>query len=137
MHPARTRRGGHVRIRWAKWSPFVLLPFSVLFIEAFLHTQILFNGYEINDLNKEIKVLTRSFEALRAEEANLETMDRIKAKAPELGLVKPEPGQIRVIRARAGPGRVGSELSYDMASLDPSADTDSKDVPEAPNTNIR
>jgi hypothetical protein len=122
---------------WVKYVPFLLLPFLVLFYEVTLHRQILFNGYESNDLRKEVGLLKQSIDTLRAEEASLEAMDRIKERAPELGLVKPDPRQIRVIRAQVSPQGTRGEPHYDMASLDPRAEDNSADAAGSAGTNTQ
>ena len=85
-----------------KWVPLLLLPFSVFFFEVWTQTRTLACDYAINDLSKRRQELVRHIDILKVEEAELKSLDRIEAKAPNLGLVEPEPGQIEVISASGG-----------------------------------
>lgn len=86
---------------WWKALPFLFLPFAVIFFEAWLHTQILQNQYKVNGLSGEIRQLEERLHVLREEHHRLGRIERMTAKAPDLALVAPKPGQIIVIRPEA------------------------------------
>lgn len=94
------RRRAVVR-SWFLWLPVLLVPFSVLFTETWLHTRILRYGYDSSDLQVELRRLEERLKDLRGQEASLNRLDLLDAQAPDLGLVEPEPDQIVVIRAPA------------------------------------
>jgi hypothetical protein len=82
---------------WPWWALVLLPPFAVLAFDTWLNTETFRKDYETGELNKRLRELTEKLDGLKIEEARLETMDRIKIEAPDLGLVEPEPGQIRII----------------------------------------
>lgn len=84
---------------WWKGLPLLMLPFSVLFSEAWMRTQILSSHYEANELSEQIRALEARVEALHDDQVNLIRLDRIDEKAPDLGLVEPQPGQIVLLRS--------------------------------------
>lgn len=96
---------------WWKGLPLLVMPFSMIFGEAWLRTQILNNDYEVNALNQRIRALEGRLESLRDEQVHLVRMERITEKAPDLGLVEPDPGQIVVLVA----GERGKERTHDSA----------------------
>jgi len=85
-----------------KWAPFLMLLFFVLFLETWLHTQTLRNGYEVNRINAAIQEVEAHVDQLKSEVATLKRMERIDAEAPNLGLVEPGPNQIVRIHAWRG-----------------------------------
>ena len=101
----RQRRGTQNEIGslrgWWKALPFLFLPFAVIFFEAWLHTQILQNQYKVNGLSGEIRQLEERLHSLREAHHRLGRIERMTAKAPDLALVAPKPGQIMVIRPEA------------------------------------
>ena len=96
---------------WWKGLPLLVMPFSMIFGEAWLRTQILNNDYEVNALNQRVRSLEARLETLRDEQVHLVRMERITEKAPDLGLVEPDPGQIIVLVA----GTQGTERTLDSA----------------------
>ena len=90
--PRRTTLAG-----WGRWMLLLLVPFSVLAADTWLGTETLKKDYEIAELNRESKILYETREALKLQEADQITQDRIAMEAPDLGLVEPQPGQIKVI----------------------------------------
>ena len=82
---------------WWKVLPLIGLPFGALFFEAWVQTHILKDQYEINQLSGEVRALETSLATLRHEHTYLVRMERMEAKAPDLGLVLPNPGQIEEI----------------------------------------
>lgn len=83
---------------WAKWVVVIAIPFVVFTFETWLRTQSLQFGFDKNDLMKRQAEVTERIRSLEADEAGLKRMDRIEAKAPDLGLVEPGPAQIKIVR---------------------------------------
>ena len=84
---------------WWISLPLLLPPFIVLFSEAWLHTQILRNQYQVNTITQSTRALQGRIDVLLEDHHRLVRMERIYAKAPDLGLVEPNPGQIEEIFA--------------------------------------
>lgn len=82
---------------WVRWVALLFLPFSVLAFDTWLGTETLKTDYEIAELNRCAKVLHEEREALKLQEANQTTQNRIAMEAPDLGLIEPQPGQIKII----------------------------------------
>jgi hypothetical protein len=89
---------------WFRWLPVLLVPFSVLFVETWLHTRILRDDYESYTLQIELRRLQESLKELRGQEASLNRLDRLDEQAPDLGLVEPEPDQIVILSPSAVEG---------------------------------
>ncbi len=106
---------------WWKVLPLILLPFGVLFFEAWVQTHILKDQYEINRLSTEVRALETSLAGLRQEQTYLVRMERMAAKAPDLGLVMPNPGQIEEIAAADGVRAPFMLARADAAMLEPLA----------------
>ena len=87
---------------WWKGLPLVVLPFGILFAEAWMRTQILAHNYEAGEMRKSARELESRLEKLQDEESHLMRMSRMEEAAPELELVEPAPGQIVVLTAREG-----------------------------------
>ena len=79
---------------WWRVLPFLLLPFGVFLYQAWLHTEILANQYEVNDLTVSIRETRDMNRDLSDAKYHLERMVRIDEKAPDLGLMEPKPGQL-------------------------------------------
>lgn len=86
---------------WWKCAPLIVLPFGILFAEAWLQTNILRNHYKIHELTLERRALDTEIKALSDGRNRLSRIERIDAQAPRLGLVKPLPGQRRIVREPA------------------------------------
>ena len=82
---------------WGKWMVLLMFPFSVLAIDTWLGTETLKKDYEIAELNRDAKLLYETRETLKLQEAEQITQDRIAMEAPDLGLIEPQPGQIKVV----------------------------------------
>lgn len=82
---------------WWKFLPFIVLPASTIFVEAWLNTQILKNQYTGNGLLAELREVRIEANLLRDRKHHLERMERIHAEASDLGLIQPSPGQFEVI----------------------------------------
>ena len=101
--------------RWWISLPLLLPPFMVLFSEAWLHTQILRNQYEVNSVTQSTRALQGRIDALLEDRHRLVRMERIYAKAPDLGLVEPNPGQIEEIFATPQPEPSGGQSAIVIA----------------------
>lgn len=82
---------------WWKCAPLLALPFGILFSEAWLQTNILRNNYRIHELTLEQRALEVEIKELSDGRNRLSRIERIDAQAPRLGLVKPLPGQKRIV----------------------------------------
>lgn len=82
---------------WWKYLPFVLVPFGVVFSEAWLRTEILESHFRIGELTEKNREVQEVMRALRVEESELRRLSRIDLAAPDLGLIAPAPGQVIVI----------------------------------------
>ena len=107
---------------WWKLLPFILLPASVIFFEAWAHTQILKDHYEASALLKELHSVRDASDILRDRRHHLERMERIHNQAIDLGLLEPSPGQIEVIFADAIEEKFEDE--NDFPSMDPESHAD-------------
>ena len=96
MRPTDWRQRYVVR-EWFRWIPVLLLPFSALFFDTWLNTEILKRDFRMANLNAELRRLRETLDMYRVHEAQLENLDRIEFEAPDLGLVPAEPRQIQVI----------------------------------------
>jgi len=83
--------------RWWKWLPALAAWFFVLFFEAWLNDERWKNDYEYWNLLQEYRAAEQDLRAVQAEEARLETLDRLDLHAQALGLKQAEPGQIEVL----------------------------------------
>lgn len=96
FHRGRRPRVGSLR-GWWKALPLLALPFSVVFTEAWLQTQVLTLQYRANRLKHEIREVEGNLDSLQDRRHDLVRIDRINAKAPDLGLGVPNPGQLESI----------------------------------------
>ncbi len=104
---------------WLKWSPILAIAFSLLFFDTWLNVQARLNDYEIAELNDRIMELEKRLYELKVDEARLAAMNRIDARAPELGLVEPGPSQVRLVyHVHPSKGPAGPSIpSYELADL--------------------
>lgn len=82
---------------WTKWLPVIMLPFAILFFEAWLNTQTIKRDYKMSELNAHIRELKERLDGLNLDIARLQNMNRIEIEAPDMGLVPAEPSQIHVL----------------------------------------
>jgi hypothetical protein len=73
------------------------IPFIVLCLETRLNTAMLKRDIELGAVNAELNRLQEEYDAYNVKIATLETLDRIEIEAPDLGLVPPQPNQIKTI----------------------------------------
>ncbi len=109
---------------WLKWLPILAIVFSLLFFDTWLNVQARLNDYEIEKLNDRIMELEKRLCELKVDEVRLVAMNRIEARAPELGLVEPGPSQVRLVyHVHPGRGSAGPSIpSYELADLAHSPD---------------
>jgi len=114
---ARDRRRRALR-NWVRWLPVVAIPLSVLFADAWLHTQNWKRDFEFGRLSAQESRLRAALAAYDAEGAGLQDLDRLEYMALklDLGLREPEPEQIVSIEAVMAP--LGSE-AFAVASTRP------------------
>ncbi len=80
-----------------KWLGVMAIPFFVFFFEARLNTARLKSDIELGAVNAELKKLQETYDAYNIRIVTLETQGRIELQAPDLGLVPPQPNQIKTI----------------------------------------
>jgi len=80
-----------------KWLFVLAIPFLAFFLEARLNTAMLKRDIEVGAVNGQLNRLQEAFDACNVKIATLETLDRIEIQAPDLGLVPPQPNQIKTI----------------------------------------
>jgi len=85
----------------ARWLVLLAIPCGVVFCETWLHLQVLNGAYESAELRTRTKELRERINTLKLREAELESTPRMNAKAPELFLITPAPGQIHVLAERS------------------------------------
>lgn len=81
--------------------PFVALPFGIATGVMWFQMQIYSNDYELTAMRTERERILTRIEQLEDRATRLKTLRQLEASVPNLGLiglVEPEPGQIRVIR---------------------------------------
>ncbi len=87
---------------WVPYTPLVVLVFAVLAINARVNVQNRRDDYEFFKLTTERRKAAQELDAVRAEEALLNDLDMLSAKAQELGLVPPLPNQVETVVVRPG-----------------------------------
>ena len=80
-----------------KWLFVLAIPFLAFSLEARLNTAMLKRDIELGAVNAELKRLQEAYDAYNVKIATLETLDRIEIEAPDLGLVPPQPNQIKTL----------------------------------------
>lgn len=76
-----------------------ILIIILIFLLAWTHINIINRGYEIEELLAKKRVLEAMNKKLAIEIAALTSLERIEKKAKnELGLAKPEPGQVIIVK---------------------------------------
>lgn len=78
--------------------PFVALPFAISISEMWFQMQIFSNDYELTTMRTERDRNRARIERLEDRATRLKTLRKLEASVPNLGLIEPEPGQIKVIR---------------------------------------
>ncbi len=93
----RPNKPGMISLPSFKWLFVLVIPFVAFFLEARLNTAVLKRDIEFGVVNAELKRLQEAYDAYNVKIATLETLDRIEIEAPDLGLIPPQPNQIKTI----------------------------------------
>ncbi len=78
--------------------PFIAMPFAVSISEMWFQMQIFSNDYELTTMRSEHERIRDRIEQLEDKATRLKTLRKLEASVPNLGLIEPEPGQIKIIR---------------------------------------
>lgn len=112
-------RNRRARLRgWFKWVPFLLLPFSLLFTEAYFRIQRINNDYETNRINSELEKINSEIDELKTRKAAYDNLDYLDARAAELKFVKPGPNQVEIVQPAGAPAAAQSDPELDFPNLD-------------------
>ena len=93
----RATRPSVISLSSLRWLFVLAIPFIVLLLETRLNTAMLKRDIELGAVNAGLKRLQEAYDAYNVKIATLETLDRIEIEAPDLGLVPPQPNQIKTI----------------------------------------
>ena len=113
----RRYRLSEVVFSFAGWLPSVAVVFGVLLFEAYTHLSIYAYGYQEGRLKSEVKAVTARIEELKAREAESAPLEKMEERAPDLGLVNREPGQLHEVNPHAPQAPLSPEGDYAVASL--------------------
>jgi len=83
---------------WIKWMPVLAFPFSLMFFDAWLNIETRNNDYAVGRLSSQVRTLTSELEHVRVLRAQQENLGDLGAKAPNIGLVEPNPNQVVTVR---------------------------------------
>lgn len=83
---------------WIKWMPVLAFPFSLMFFDAWLNIETRNNDYAVGRLSGQVRSLTGELEHMRVLRAQQENLGDLGAKAPNIGLVEPNPNQVVTVR---------------------------------------
>lgn len=120
------------------WFALLLIPFSAFAVETWFQLQIFRGDYKVAIMQKEAREIQQRVSILAERTDELSAMERLAAKAPDLGLVLPEPDQVEVVWASPSDGTqpVYTSQPYAVARLNPVAahpgSSPSAAVPERP-----
>ncbi len=117
---SRAPQRGHVQsfTGWIRWIPVLMLPLSAVFVDTRLNTEKVRKDYTMSELSARIRQQRDTLDVLGARIASQGNMFRIEVEAPDLGLVPPEPNQIRMIYcAQSQPEPEGNHTEYAQAPL--------------------
>jgi len=98
-----------------KWIPILAMPFSVLFFDTYINVKVRINDYRMFSINKQRRALEQESCTLEAERAWHGSMSLIGERAPNLGLVEPNPSQIQVVHYKPERNAASESHSYDIA----------------------
>lgn len=114
------------------YAPHLLVLFLVFFFETSTQLGVFEDDYAQRTLHQQIREVDQRIYALELNKNELERLDRIHDKAPDLDLVAPEPGQIEVIHASFVPEPNDTGGSTDLASVIADMDRFSQSVRQEP-----
>lgn len=86
------------------WFVLLLIPFSAFAVETWFQLQIFRGDYKVALMQKEAREIQQRVSILAERSDELAAMERLAAKAPDLGLVLPEPDQLEVVWAEPADG---------------------------------
>jgi len=112
-----TRRRARLR-GWLRYTPFLIVPFSVLGGETWLHHTRIQDDYKASTIRRELSQVNARIDELTDEIARLERLDRMQSKAPDLGLVSPAPDQLRVVTLPRDGSVAVARRPVELAQLD-------------------
>lgn len=123
------RRRGRVKLTgWFRAIPLLGIPFCVLMGQVAMNIQIIHNGYLMGEIRSEVRDTTDRIQELKTDRASMESVEKMGAMAPDMGLIEPKYEQIKIVREdtnASGPGSVLVENNYQVAQAD------GKPAPEA------
>jgi cell division protein FtsL len=119
-------------IRSVIYAPHLLVLFLVFFFETSTQLGVFEDDYAQRTLRQQIREVDQRIYALELKKNELERLDRIHDKAPDLDLVAPEPGQIEVIHASFVPEPNDTRASTDLARVIADMDRFSQSVRQEP-----
>ena len=116
----RTRRGHFkpANVLWGfmKAIPLILIPTAALLFETWLNLGILTFDYEEPALRAELDRANEHIEKMRVRIAELESMDRIDARARELDLVARKHEQLVVVNSWPAEKAWDASQGFDIAN---------------------
>ncbi|MBP8128986.1 MAG: hypothetical protein KA184_05350 [Candidatus Hydrogenedentes bacterium] len=94
----RDKRARHATLYgWVRWAPLFIAPFASAFYEVWLNTQIWRSDYQILEATTEIGRVKERLRDLYVEQARWLAIEKLQNRAPDLGLVEPQPDQVATI----------------------------------------
>jgi hypothetical protein len=117
VHTGPTRRRARLR-GWLRYTPFLLVPFSVFGAETWLHHARIQDDYQASSIRRELSQVNARIDELTDDIARLERLDRMNSKAPDLGLVPAAPDQLRVVNLPRDGSKPKANRHVELAQLD-------------------
>ena len=99
MKRALTLRRVSILFGAIKWLPVVAMPFAAFFFETWLQVCIYKNDYTAAEVRTRMRDISSHIGRLQEREDELKALKRAAEKAPDLGLVPIQPGQVEVLYA--------------------------------------
>lgn len=113
------RSRGRARLRgWLRALPLLGIPFCIFMAQIAMNIQIIHNGYRMGEIRSEIRAAGERIQELKTDRASMESVEKMGALAPDLGLVEARYEQIKIVREEADPTKPGGilvEPSYQLA----------------------
>lgn len=108
---------------WIKWAILPMIPFSVLFFDAWLNIQIRYKDYELSQLSAERRALDGDLDLIRAQEARQSGVEQLTRMAEQLQLAPPDTQQFRSVAFREVQRRVPvmSRAATEIPATQPAA----------------
>lgn len=86
-----------ITLKSLRWAAVLAVPFGALFADTWLNTAMLKRDIRMSAVTEKLKRLQEEYDACKVKIATLENLERIEIEAPDLGLVPPQPNQIKTI----------------------------------------